>query len=116
MAESTDEYRKMLKEQEEDMKKNPEKYFVPTSEKYPGAIVGFIEKNSESEEFKKNRQKQIDAGEYLDDGCVPMPCKHCGTMRPILSIADCCEKAKKEQDERMRSTMDSVINALGKDD
>lgn len=56
---------------------------------------------NESEEITRNRQKQMDEGTYTDDGNIPVACKYCGKERAIISVADCCERAKKEQEEGM---------------
>ena len=58
------------------------------------------------------REIEMEEGTYADDGCLGRACKYCGTVRPILSVADCCEEAETEQRKSMQETARMVMQAL----
>jgi len=64
-------------------------------------------------EIDRNRERQMRDGTYTDDGDISRACKYCEKERPILSVADCCEKGKEEQDKRMSETINAISHVFG---
>ena len=111
-TEETKAYRDMLDETEKIMNEPGAIKFSELRE--GGPLFESYPDPNEPEEITRNRQKQMDDGTYTDDGGIPRACKHCGKERPILSVADCCEKAKKKQNDRMDKTFRAVAGVFRK--